>query len=210
MLRDIRQNYNQFKLDRNDLINRPILFFDFWLQEAIKLKVNEPTAMTISTAKDGYPDSRIVLLKDLTDEGFIFFTNYISTKGNQILHNDRVALNFFWPEMERQVRVKGTAQKVDEAYSTDYFKSRPRDSQLAAIASEQSKELKSREELDAKFKQLNKALHDKEIEKPAHWGGYIVKPFEIEFWQGRANRLHDRFRYYLQTDGSWLIKRLSP
>ncbi|WP_423127754.1 pyridoxamine 5'-phosphate oxidase [Gaoshiqia sp. Z1-71] len=209
MLRDIRTNYRQFKLDEKDLTKHPFQLFQQWLNEAIGQKLDEPTAMTLSTSVDNQPDSRIVLLKELNQNGFVFFTNYNSEKGRQLDHNQQVALNFFWAKLERQVRVKGAIHKLSEDLSAAYFRSRPRESQLGAWASDQSAEISNRQELEEKFSFFSEKFKDQEIEKPDYWGGYLVLPAEIEFWQGRPNRLHDRFRYYL-TNGLWKVKRLSP
>jgi len=209
MLRDIRKEYQLFELAGKDLPNHPFDLFQIWLQDAIGNKQDEPTAMTLSTCADGYPDSRVVLLKELNREGFVFFTNYTSTKGRQIEGNNRVALNFFWSKIERQVRVKGVAEKLDEKQSVDYFHSRPRASQLGAWASEQSSEIMDRETLESRFSHFEKLFEGQEIEKPAQWGGFLVRPAQIEFWQGRSNRLHDRIRYVLQED-RWLTSRLAP
>jgi pyridoxamine 5'-phosphate oxidase len=209
MIKDIRKNYQRFILEEKDLPATPYDLFRTWLEEAIDGKQEEPTAMTLSTCDEGYPDSRVVLLKECTTQGFTFFTNYKSAKGKQMDKNRHVALNFFWPGMERQVRVKGDIEKLDEAASTAYFHSRPRDSQLGAWASEQSNEIGSREVLDNRFSHYQRYFEGKEIERPAHWGGYLVVPTQIEFWQGRSNRLHDRFLYRLKDD-HWMISRLAP
>lgn len=210
MLRDIRKNYEQASLDENRLEKDPMILFESWLDEAIEKNEEEPTAMTLSTAVDGIPDSRIVLLKGIGSTGFIFYTNYLSVKGKQISVNNLVALNFFWPKLERQVRVKGRVEKLPEDLSVDYFKSRPRDSQIGAWASPQSREIQSRSELDQNFQFYTEKFKDEPIPKPTNWGGYYVNAFEIEFWQGRPNRLHDRFRYFLEGENLWEIKRLAP
>ena len=210
MLRDIRKNYEQARLDENSLGNDPMILFEAWLKEAIEKNEEEPTAMTLSTAVDGIPDSRIVLLKGIKESGFIFYTNYLSVKGHQIAANNSVALNFFWPKLERQVRVRGKIEKLPEDLSIDYFKSRPRDSQIGAWASPQSREIHSRSELDQNFEFYSEKFKEEPITKPTNWGGYYIKAFEIEFWQGRPNRLHDRFRYFLRSENSWEIKRLAP
>ena len=209
MLRDIRNNYQKYKLEEKSLDNNPLSLFNEWLNQAISEKVVEPTVVVLSTVQQGFPDSRVVLLKELTAEGFVFFTNYRSKKGEQIQNNSNVSLNFFWAEMERQVRVKGIAEKIDSVQSEDYFKTRPRDSQLGACASNQSMEVESREKLERQFEDCEKKFDGKTIPMPAHWGGYIVKPFEIEFWQGRSSRMHDRVLFF-QDEGKWRFKRLQP
>ncbi len=209
MLRDIRTNYQQFKLEEDQLTEHPMELFRQWMNEAIQNKVEEPTAMTLSTCTDNEPDSRIVLLKGLAENGFIFYTNYNSKKGKQLQQNPQAALNFFWPPLERQVRVKGVISKLNKEESEAYFQSRPRDSQLGAWASPQSTEIGSRKELEDEYTRLSEQFKDEEIKMPEHWGGYLVSPTEIEFWQGRPNRLHDRFRYFL-IDDKWQIKRLAP
>jgi pyridoxamine 5'-phosphate oxidase len=209
MLRDIRKDYQQFQLDEKDLTSHPFDLFQVWLNDAIESKEDEPTAMTLSTSVDGYPDSRIVLLKELNKRGFVFFTNYHSAKGSQIERNRSVALNFFWPKSGRQVRVRGVIEKLDNKQSINYFHSRPRNSQLGAWASEQSSQISNREVLESRFRYYEKLFEEQEIRKPDYWGGYLVIPTQIEFWQGRANRLHDRFLYSLEN-AIWLINRLAP
>ncbi|PTN09224.1 pyridoxamine 5'-phosphate oxidase [Mangrovibacterium marinum] len=208
MLRDIRKNYRHDFLDESKLTGHPLQLFQRWLDEAIQHE-EEPTAMTLSTVVDGQPDSRIVLLKQADEAGLVFFTNYHSHKGAQLEQNNQVAVNFFWPRLERQVRVKGRVEKLPDSRSAEYFKSRPRDSQLGAWASPQSREISSREELDERFAQFDKHFENLEIEKPPHWGGYLVKPAVVEFWQGRPNRLHDRFCYKLEAK-QWTVQRLAP
>ncbi|KOH44192.1 pyridoxamine 5'-phosphate oxidase [Sunxiuqinia dokdonensis] len=210
MLREIRNNYQKHKLEEAKLPEDPIALFDYWLKEAIKEKVQEPTAMVVATAADGIPDARIVLLKEISDGNFHFYTNYHSTKGRQLATNPHVALNFFWPELERQVRVKGTTSKVNDALSEEYFNTRPRESQLGAWASAQSETLTNRQQLEQKYEELEKHYEGEVIPKPAHWGGYQVEPFEIEFWQGRPGRLHDRIQYQKNAQGQWTFRRLSP
>lgn len=210
MLRDIRNNYQQNKLEEDQLTKCPTALFISWLNEAIKSNLHEPTAMMVATAINNQPDTRIVLLKGIQGENFIFYTNYQSSKAKQIAANNQIALNFFWPELERQVRVKGHVSKIAENISADYFKTRPRDSQLGAWGSEQSQVIENREVLEENYRRMEARFEGKEIPKPENWGGYAVAPFNIEFWQGRPGRLHDRIRYYKGEDGSWSFKRLSP
>ncbi|MFV0376640.1 MAG: pyridoxamine 5'-phosphate oxidase [Mangrovibacterium sp.] len=209
MLRDIRKNYQNFVLEEQHLTSSPMELFARWLKNAIENSEEEPTAMTLSTCIKGQPDSRIVLLKEVDDFSFVFFSNYLSIKGKQLAENNLVALNFFWPKTERQVRVWGAAERLNEQQSALYFQSRPRDSQIGAWASPQSREISTREELDQNFTYYSELFKDKSISKPTNWGGYAVKPTEIEFWQGRPNRLHDRFRYYFR-ENCWQVKRLAP
>ena len=210
MLRDIRNNYQKNKLEEDQLTSNPIAFFKQWLDEAIKNDVNEPTAMVLSTAINNQPDSRIVLLKEIQEDHFVFYTNYGSIKAQEIESNNHVALNFFWPELERQVRMRGIISKTNETVSNDYFNTRPRDSQLGALASAQSVVLEGRKELEQHYQFLKEKFEGKDIPMPDNWGGYQITPTEIEFWQGRPSRLHDRIRYYKLTDGNWELKRLSP
>ena len=186
--------------------------FQKWFYETETSEVvEEPNAMTVSTiGLDGFPKSRVVLLKKFTYEGFIFYTNYKSEKGKAIANNPNVCISFFWPNMERQVIVKGKAEKIAENLSDGYFESRPDGSKLGAIVSEQSTVIDSRESLEENLKELEKKYEGKEIERPDYWGGYIVKPVSIEFWQGRPNRLHDRIRFTLQEDFDWKMERLAP
>ena len=209
MLRDIRKNYRQFRLEEKDLTPDPHDLFRIWLNHAIESKQEEATAMTLATCEEGRPDTRIVLLKEFNSDGFIFFTNYNSAKGRQISKNNHVALNFFWPKPERQVRVRGVIEKLGTEQSASYFLSRPRESRLGAWASEQSNEIKDRETLEQRFRYFQRLFKDQEVKKPDYWGGYLVVPTEIEFWQGRTNRLHDRIRYVFEN-GQWTTVRLAP
>jgi len=212
-LADLRREYALGGLRRADLDPNPIAQFKKWFAQAEtalaknQLDVN---AATLATAdKNGIPSVRIVLLKGLDERGFIFFTNYDSRKGYELAENPNAALNFFWPELERQVGIAGAVEKISRAESEKYFHSRPRGSQLAAWASDQSAAVKDREVLEAKWRELEKKFPG-EVPTPPNWGGFALQPKRIEFWQGRPSRLHDRFSYTRQADGFWRIERLSP
>ena len=208
---DIRKSYSQKKLSETKANPDPLKQFAKWWRQAIKSKMEEANAMTLATSSpEGVPSARIVLLKDFGEMGFTFFTNYDSFKGQQLSENPKACLVFFWKELERQVRITGLVEKISEAASNEYFYSRPMDSQLGAIASPQSRLIESREWLDEKFKQMKKEIGNSNIKRPSNWGGYIVKPVIIEFWQGRPDRLHDRLQYTLQENGKWEIERLAP
>ncbi|MEM6718115.1 MAG: pyridoxamine 5'-phosphate oxidase [Bacteroidota bacterium] len=211
-LSDYRKSYDKSELLEENCVENPIEMFRNWFVEVEQSEtVAEVNAMTLSTiGLDGFPKSRVVLLKQYTHEGFIFYTNYQSEKGQAMEANPNVCLSFFWPAMERQIIIKGKVEKIAKNLSDGYFESRPRGSRLGAIVSDQSRVILSRDYLEQKLEDLEKAYEGKDIERPEHWGGYIVKPKEIEFWQGRANRLHDRMRYQLQTDYSWKMERLAP
>jgi pyridoxamine 5'-phosphate oxidase len=209
MLRDIRKQYEFAKLDETTVNADPITQFMLWLNEAIETHQPEPTAMVVTTVNaDLQPHARVVLLKEISEFGFTFYTNFNSLKGQDIAHNSRISVLFFWQELERQVRINGTVDKIDETIATDYFHSRPTDSQLAAWVSPQSSVIPSREFLDDRFKSYQ-AQFENNIPKPPHWGGYIVTPHQIEFWQGRPNRLHDRLIFTKEID-KWKIERLAP
>ena len=207
-----RKSYNKSALDENVISDNPLEVFQKWFYEVEATNgVEEPNAMTISSiGVDGYPKSRVVLLKKFTFEGFIFYTNYQSEKGRAIEKNPKVCLSFFWHHLERQIIIKGTAEKIAKNLSDGYFESRPRGSQLGAIVSQQSEPIASREELEENLKSLEETMEGLELERPEHWGGYLVRPTSLEFWQGRPNRLHDRIRYQLQEDFNWKIERLQP
>ncbi|BAO77147.1 pyridoxamine 5'-phosphate oxidase [Winogradskyella sp. PG-2] len=211
-LSNYRKSYEKGELLLENVPQNPIELFRNWFIEVdTHFNVDETNAMTISTiGLDGYPKSRVVLLKKYSHEGFIFYTNYNSEKGKAISDNPNVCLSFFWHTAERQIIIKGTAEKISENLSDGYFESRPRGSQLGAIASNQSDIVFDRNELESKLKALEDRYEGMPLERPKHWGGFIVKPVEIEFWQGRPNRLHDRIRYQLQKDYNWKIDRLSP
>lgn len=207
----IRKNYSQKKLSEHKAAAGPMDQFAKWWKQAVKSGIDEVNAMTLATASaDGIPSARIVLLKDFNEKGFSFFTNYNSFKGQQLAENPKACLVFFWKELERQVRITGLIEKLDAVANDAYFHSRPEESQVGAIASPQSQVIDNREWLDENYKQLKKQLKGEVIERPAHWGGYLVKPVIIEFWQGRPSRLHDRLQYTLQENGSWKLERLAP
>ncbi|MEO5788433.1 pyridoxamine 5'-phosphate oxidase [Gelidibacter sp.] len=211
-LGNYRKSYEKQELLEGNISDNPMEVFQKWFYEVdSNFNEGETNAMTISTVGlDGFPKSRVVLLKKYTHEGFIFYTNYDSEKGKAIIANPKVCLSFFWPKAERQVIIKGTAEKVSPNMSDGYFESRPRGSQLGAIVSHQSEVVKNREVLEDELHQLETAYEGKEIPRPEYWGGFIVKPISIEFWQGRPNRLHDRIRFTLSEDFDWVMERLSP
>ncbi len=206
----IRREYESKPLLETELASDPIVQFQVWFQAWLDLAPLEPTAMVLSTVDaDGQPDSRVVLLKEILQGTFVFFTNYLSHKSSQILVNPKVALNFYWPQMNRQVRVRGVASKVADAISEEYFLQRPFESQCAAIASPQSHKVASRAQLEALHQaSLHKYAH-KAMVRPSYWGGFAVTPFEFEFWQGQASRLHDRL-VYKRHEQNWSVIRLSP
>lgn len=211
-LSNYRKSYEKGALLKSNVPENPMELFQKWFFEVDNNdSIDEANAMTVSTVGlDGYPKGRVVLLKKYTYEGFIFYTNYNSEKGRAIMANPNVCLSFFWHAAERQIIIKGKAEKIVENLSDGYFESRPRGSQLGAVVSNQSEVVKNRKELEDKLQDLEKQYKGKEIPRPKYWGGFIVKPIEMEFWQGRANRLHDRIRYKLQEDYNWNIDRLAP
>ena len=198
-------------LRRSDLDPNPIKQFANWFTTAIEAGIRDVNAMSLATAgQDAKPSVRIVLLKSFDEDGFVFFTNYESEKGKQLEANPYAALGFYWIELDRQIRISGKVDKTSRKESQTYFRSRPVGSQLSAWASRQSAVLDGRRVLDARMEEMNERFADKRVPLPPHWGGYRLKPDNMEFWQGRSNRLHDRFRYTRQSDGSWLIERLAP
>ena len=211
-IHSLRENYTQGNLDRSDLLNDPLSQFRKWFDAALSFGIKEPNAMILSTVdSNNCPDARTVLMKDLSSNGISFYTNLESSKALDIKANPMVALTFLWLEMERQVRVQGEATIIDEKSATKYYQSRPKDSQIGAWASAQSKVLSDRKILEDKVTSLQQQYIDSDVlPKPPFWGGYIVRPIKVEFWQGRASRLHDRFQYEGDTNGKWEIVRLNP
>lgn len=211
-LGNYRKSYEKSVLDEASIKENPLEQFQLWFHQVEAGQgIDEPNAMTVSTmGLDGFPKSRVVLLKKFTHEGFIFHTNYNSEKGRAISAHPEVCLSFYWPNLERQVIIKGKAEKLAANLSDGYFESRPRGSQLGAIVSPQSEVVASRESLEKALQALEDQTRGKDMERPAHWGGYLVRPVSLEFWQGRPNRLHDRIRYSLQGDLSWKVERLAP
>ena len=208
---DIRTDYTLKSFDEKDLQANAFEQFEIWFDEAIKAEVLEPNAMTLATiSPSGFPAARIVLLKGIEANGLEFFTNYHSNKGHDIDHNNKVALVFFWPELQRQVRIVGTSQKMSDEKSDLYFNSRPLGSRIGAHASPQSKVIPSRVLLEESVKKMEALFSEEPLLRPINWGGYVVNPISFEFWQGRSSRLHDRFIYTLQTDNNWKIERLAP
>ncbi len=206
----IRISYTLGSLEITDVGPNPFPFFDHWLHQAIVAEVHEPTAMVLSTlGSDGYPQSRVVLLKGFTEQGFTFYTNYNSDKGKSLAHSNKASLLFFWPELQRQVRISGVVTKTSRTESELYFSERPRESQLGAWASNQSERVASRQKLEERFISLEQEYGAQEIPTPPHWGGYSLRPEQFEFWQGRPGRLHDRIRMKESEEG-WTAERLAP
>ncbi|MFN2499996.1 MAG: pyridoxamine 5'-phosphate oxidase [Pyrinomonadaceae bacterium] len=198
-------------LDETTVDRDPINLFRNWFNAAIRSGSRLPESMTLATAtKDGRPSARVVLLKQVDEAGLVFYTNYRSAKAKELEANPQVALVFYWVGLDRQVRVEGRVERVSDAESDEYFKTRPRESQLGALASPQSEVIESRKVLEDRLRELDEHYRDREVERPAHWGGYRLKPERIEFWENRPGRLHDRIVYDLQADGAWSIARLAP
>ena len=208
-LHNIRADYSKQELSEQECDASPLVQFERWLNEAVRAEVNEPTAMNVATVgEDGRPSSRMVLLKEVNAQGFVFFSNYLSRKGRALSAHPFAALTFFWPELERQVRVEWGVVVLDEAASDEYFKSRPYTSRIGAWASEQSSVIAGKSVLVARAAAVG-LKHPISVPRPPHWGGYVVLPERLEFWQGRPSRLHDRIQYRLENE-SWLKERLAP
>ncbi len=208
---DLRREYSRARLDEKDVSHDPIVEFARWFAEAQEAQVEEPSAMTLATATpDGVPSARIVLLKGFDDRGFVFFTDYRSRKAAELDANPRAALVLFWSELERQVRITGTVAPTSAEESEAYFQSRPRGSRLSAWVSHQSQVIPSRAPLETDLRDIERRFPTDQVPLPPHWGGYRVRPEDIEFWQGRESRLHDRLRYRRREDGGWRLERLSP
>lgn len=209
-IKNLRLNYKKSTIDFKNLAKNPIQYFMNWFEDALKVNKQEANACVLSSvSSDNCPSSRVVLLKGVNENGFTFFTNYKSSKAKDIDANPNVALNFYWPELERQVRIAGIAKKITINDSDTYFKSRPRESQMGAWLSDQSKVIGLDYNFMETLNSLESKFKDKEVERPLHWGGYCIEPIKVEFWQGRPSRLHDRLEYKIE-DGKWIYKRLAP
>lgn len=210
-LENLRTDYQKHSLSEADVKTNPFEQFGIWFDEAIKAEVMEPNALTLATAtKEGIPSARIVLLKGFDQKGFSFYTNYLSKKGKDLAKNPFASMVFFWPELQRQVRIDGKIVKLTKEESEAYFNSRPYESRIGAISSPQSQVIPNRESLDVVYKNMEEKYKGQSVPKPAHWGGYLLSPIAIEFWQGRPSRLHDRMKYVLMEKGKWKIERLAP
>jgi len=210
-IQNLRQDYRASTLLESAVSPNPIKQFDTWFNDAVKAEIYEPNAMTLATSThNGRPSARIILLKGFDHNGFAFYTNYLSRKGKEIAKNPHAAMVFFWGPLERQIRIEGTIEKLSKERSEHYFHSRPTGSQIGAIVSPQSQEISGRDVLETKWAQLEAEYEGKEIPKPAYWGGYILKPELIEFWQGGTSRLHDRILYKKADKNNWKIVRLAP
>ena len=208
---DKRNQITIDEIDEKTVDRDPLKLFQRWLDEAIAAGIHLPEAMTLATATpDGTPSARLILLKQADETGFVFYTNYNSPKACELDVNPQAALVFYWPQLERQLRVEGKVERTSADESDAYFKTRPRESQIGALASPQSEVIASRDALQQRADELEKVYEGREVERPAHWGGYRLAPERIEFWKGRPGRLHDRILYERQADGSWTIKRLAP
>lgn len=210
-LNTVRREFTDKPLTIETVGDDPFVYFEKWFEEAVGVEALDPNAMSIATVdENGAPSVRVVYMRDISDKGLVFYTNYNSKKANNLTANPRISANFFWVELDRQIRFTGKVEKVESNQSDVYFSKRPRESQIGAWASEQSEIIDSREELQAAFKSIEEKYKEKEIPRPAHWGGFLIKPTEIEFWQGRPMRLHDRVVFYKNNDDQWIKKRLAP
>ena len=209
-IEDIRKDYCKDILSENDLDKNPINQFKKWFELALDSDVKEPNALVLSTvSNEGIPSARVVLIKGVEPNGFKFYTNYNSSKGRDLINNPNASMTFFWPELEQQIRVNGSVKKLSANDSDDYFNSRPLGSKISAVASNQRTKVNDRDELTDEVKRLESLYENQQISRPDHWGGYLLIPNKIEFWQGRASRLHDRFLYEY-VDGKWMLSRLAP
>jgi pyridoxamine 5'-phosphate oxidase len=209
-IKELRKDFSGEALEEKAVNPNPVLQFDFWFKEVVKAEATEPNAMTLSTVHDGRPSARIVLLREFGEQGFAFFTNYNSRKGKELFENPFACLTFFWPELERQVRIEGKVQVHSKEASDNYFNSRPRSSRIGAWSSPQSSVIKNREELENLVTDFDKKYPTEQVPRPEFWGGFILKPDYFEFWQGRPSRLHDRICYSKVENENWKIERLAP
>ncbi|MFC2100976.1 pyridoxamine 5'-phosphate oxidase [Bacteroidota bacterium] len=205
-----RQDYSGLKLNKENISKNPFYQFEIWLNEAFKSKIEDPNAMVLSTVSDkGKPSSRVVLLKSFDSNGFVFYSNYRSRKANQLVKNSFASLVFFWIPYQRQIRIEGIVRKLEAKHSDSYFNSRPKESKISAIVSPQSEVIPNRSWLENKWNKFKDVAHEKEIQRPEYWGGYLLTPDRIEFWQGRSKRLHDRLEFVKEGE-DWKIQRLAP
>ena len=208
---EIREDYREDGLLESEIDPNPIKQFEIWMQEALDAKIHQPNAMTLTTvSSSGAPSARIVLMKEVKEVGFVFFTNYRSKKSRDMAENPQAALTLLWLPQSRQIRIEGIVRKTSDEVSDAYFKTRPRGSQIGAWASAQSEVVGSRADLEQKFEIIEKQYEGVDVPRPAHWGGYVLEPGMVEFWQGRPSRLHDRIKYRKEESGEWVIERLAP
>jgi pyridoxamine 5'-phosphate oxidase len=208
---DERKEYGDRELLESSVASDPLEEFEDWYTKALATSISEPNAMNLATSTpDGAPSSRMVLLRGFSEKGFVFYTNYQSQKGRELEANPRAALCFYWDELDRQLRISVTVEKLPEENSRNYFQQRPRNAQISAYVSEQSSSIKSREELESLHRKAEETFRDEQVPFPKNWGGYLAQAYEYEFWQGRLGRLHDRIKYTLKKDGTWEILRLCP